>query len=159
MDKLIQRLGRAVKAVLTGLDRIVFEGLIRPLTYEEEGRGFCRRRGILNKHYGDWMTSQTHALMGAVASGARLHHDIRPHVGRCDRERPRGQRALLLPPLVRHLISLPERETAVRKRRWSRGRSVTPKPAGMSSFTTLSTAASRKYSHALPYAGPAQIRS
>ena len=66
MNKLIQRFGRAVKAVLTGFDRIVFKGLVRPLGYEGGVEGFCYRRGILNKHYKGWMTSQTEALVQAV---------------------------------------------------------------------------------------------
>ena len=66
MNKLIQRFAQAVKGVLTGFDRIVFKGLIRPLAHEEGVRSFCRAKGILNKDYKKWMTSQTDALVDAV---------------------------------------------------------------------------------------------
>ena len=66
MNKFIQRFGQAVKGVLTGFDRIVFKGLIRPLAYEEGVRSFCRGRSILNKDYKKWMTGQTDALVDAV---------------------------------------------------------------------------------------------
>ena len=63
MNKLIQRLGRAVKAVLTGCDRIVFKGLIRPLAYGNGAISFCRGQGILYKDYKQWMMAQTAALV------------------------------------------------------------------------------------------------
>jgi hypothetical protein len=71
MNQLIQRLGRAVKAVLTGFDRIVFKGLIRPLAYADGAMAFCRGQGILFKDYKQWMMGQTHALVDAVDQYAR----------------------------------------------------------------------------------------
>ena len=41
MKKLIQRLGRAVKGVLTGFDRIVFKGWLRPVTHADGAMSFC----------------------------------------------------------------------------------------------------------------------
>jgi hypothetical protein len=71
MRKLIERLGRGVKGVLTGFDRIVFKGYVLPLMYEEGAMKFLRRRGVLNKDYKEWMLERTEALIGAVDRHAR----------------------------------------------------------------------------------------
>ncbi len=86
MNQLIQRLARAVKAVLTGFDRIVFKGMIRPLAYEEGAMNFCRGQGMLYKDYkhvscfGD---AHVGRLAKAVASArlilrARIGNSSRP---------------------------------------------------------------------------------
>ena len=66
MKNLIARMGHAVKAVLTGFDRIVFKGLIRPLAYAEGAMKFLNRCDVLNKDYKRWMMGQTDALVKAV---------------------------------------------------------------------------------------------
>ena len=71
MKKLIQRLGRAVKGVLTGFDRIVLKGWLRPVAYADGAMSFCRSRGILNKDYKDWMQERTQGLVDAVEEYAQ----------------------------------------------------------------------------------------
>jgi len=71
MKELIQRLGRGVKGVLTGFDRIVFKGHVRALMYAEGAMSFLRRRGVLNKDYKDWMIERSHSLVGALDRYAR----------------------------------------------------------------------------------------
>ncbi|MEK7754190.1 MAG: hypothetical protein AAB403_06075 [Planctomycetota bacterium] len=71
MKGLIERLGRGVKGVLTGFDRIVFKGHILPLMHAEGAMGFLRWRGILNKDYKRWMLERSAALVSAVDRYAR----------------------------------------------------------------------------------------
>ena len=46
MRELIRVLGESVEGVMSGFDRIVFQGLIRPLMYPEGAMGFFSRRRI-----------------------------------------------------------------------------------------------------------------
>ena len=55
MNKLLTCLGKVVKGVLTGFDRIVFKGTILPLAHEDGATSFLRRRGVLNRDYKKWM--------------------------------------------------------------------------------------------------------
>ena len=68
MNPLIQKFPDLVKGTISGFDRIVFKGLIRPLAHVNGVIGFCHRRGILNKQYRDWMMEQSAALIEAVES-------------------------------------------------------------------------------------------
>lgn len=80
MNALIQRFSQMVKGVVSGFDRIVFKGSILPLSYAEGVTAFCRRRGILNKDYKDWMMAQSSALIERVDRYARREtgHAITP---------------------------------------------------------------------------------
>jgi hypothetical protein len=71
MRKLIARLGKVVKGVLTGFDRIVFKGTIRPLAYAEGAMRFLSWRGVLNRDYKRWMLGQTRELTEAVDAYGR----------------------------------------------------------------------------------------
>lgn len=71
MKQLLARFGKAVKAVLTGFDRIVFKGTILPLTYGDGAMSFLRGRGVLNRDYKKWMQAQTDALVTAVDGHVR----------------------------------------------------------------------------------------
>jgi len=71
MKELVARFGKAVKAVLTGFDRIVFKGTILPLAHEEGAMSFLGWRGVLNRDYKKWMQAQTDALVTAVGQYAR----------------------------------------------------------------------------------------
>ena len=59
--------------MLTGLGRVVFKGLIRPLAYADGAMSFCRGQGMLYKDYKQWMMGQTAALVEAVDRYA--HHE------------------------------------------------------------------------------------
>lgn len=71
MHRLVERLGRAVKGVLTGFDRIVFKGSILPLAYEKGAMSFLRWRGVLNKDYKGWMLRQSEQLIEAIDRHSR----------------------------------------------------------------------------------------
>lgn len=63
MPSLYQRLGSIVKGVLSGFDRIVFKGCIRPLMYEAGVASFLQSQGVLNKEYKAWALAQTKTLI------------------------------------------------------------------------------------------------
>jgi hypothetical protein len=71
MNKLLACLGKAVKSVLTGFDRIVFKGTILPLAHEGGAMSFLRGRGVLNRDYKKWMQAQTETLVTSVDRLAR----------------------------------------------------------------------------------------
>jgi hypothetical protein len=66
VKQLIKIFGDAVVGVTSGFDRIVFEGMIRPLMYPEGAMGFFRRRRILFKDAREWVLKQTEQLVSAV---------------------------------------------------------------------------------------------
>jgi hypothetical protein len=63
MERFIGRIGRAVKGVLNGFDRIVFKGSILPLMYALGAMDFLCGRRVLNKDYKKWMMAQTEMLI------------------------------------------------------------------------------------------------
>ncbi|MDZ7760092.1 MAG: hypothetical protein U5L00_07545 [Desulfovermiculus sp.] len=73
MDKIIQRFSSLVKGSISGFDRIVFKGLIRPLMSAKEVMKFCAAKGILNKNYKQWMTDQSASLNQAAEQYAKTH--------------------------------------------------------------------------------------
>ena len=74
MGKIIERFAGLVKGSITGFDRIVFKGLIRPLMSAKEVMKFCAFKGILNKKYKDWMLEQSRALSQAADQYAINHY-------------------------------------------------------------------------------------
>jgi hypothetical protein len=66
MDQLIKAFGDAIVGVSHGFDRIVFQGMIRPLMYSEGAMGFFGRRRILFKDAKNWVTEHTNRLCSAV---------------------------------------------------------------------------------------------
>lgn len=66
MDQLIKTLGDAIVGVTNGFDRIVFQGMLRPLMYPEGAMGFFQRRRIAFKDAKDWVLEQTERLVSAV---------------------------------------------------------------------------------------------
>lgn len=71
MDGFLQRFGGQIKGVITGFDRIVFKGCIRPLMFADGAMGFLRSRGVLNKGYKDWVLKQSAALVCAAEALAQ----------------------------------------------------------------------------------------
>jgi len=67
MDSFLQRFAGRIKGVLTGFDRIVFKGGIRPLMLAEGAMAFLRARGVLDK----WMLAQSAALCAAAERAAQ----------------------------------------------------------------------------------------
>lgn len=66
MKELIRSFGDSIIGVTSGFDRIVFQGMIKPLMYPEGAMGFFDRRRILYKNAKDWLTEQTERLYNAV---------------------------------------------------------------------------------------------
>jgi len=66
VDKLIARIGRAIVARLSGFDRLIPKGFIRPLMYAEGAMDFLRSRKVLNKDYKDWAMDQSQRLIEGV---------------------------------------------------------------------------------------------
>jgi hypothetical protein len=62
MKGFIERLGKSVNGVLSGMDRIIFKGILRPILHPLGAMSFCRSHGILNKNYKAWMLDQTKIL-------------------------------------------------------------------------------------------------
>ena len=54
VDNLIARLGRAIVACISGFDRLMLKGCIRPLMYADGAMEFLRSRKVLNKDYKEW---------------------------------------------------------------------------------------------------------
>ena len=66
MKQLTNFFGDAIVGVTNGFDRIVFQGMIRPLMYAEGAMGFFRRRRILFKDAKEWVIEQTERMNSAV---------------------------------------------------------------------------------------------
>ncbi len=63
MDTLLHRFGSLVKGVITGFDRIVFKGQIRPLLYAAGMQAFLSTHGVLNKNYKNWVTERSKQIV------------------------------------------------------------------------------------------------
>ena len=59
MDTLLTKLGKKIKGVLEGFDRIVFKGHLRPICHEAGMQSFLHSKGILNKNYSDWINAKS----------------------------------------------------------------------------------------------------
>ena len=70
MKQLISALGDSLAGVASGFDRIVFQGTLRPLSFEEGAMSFFRRRGILFKDAKTWVLEQTAQLASTVEQWA-----------------------------------------------------------------------------------------
>lgn len=66
VKQLIKTLGDAVVGVSSGFDRLVFQGMIRPIMYPEGAMSFFRRRRIMFKDAKHWVVEQTQRLVSAV---------------------------------------------------------------------------------------------
>ena len=62
MDTFVQRFGGKIKGVISGFDRIVFKGCLRPLMFADGAMSFFRSRGVLNKDYKEWVMAQSKML-------------------------------------------------------------------------------------------------
>ena len=71
MDTLLSRLGGKVNSIITGFDRIVFKGIIRPIMYPEGMESFLRSRKVRNKDFKDYVMAQSKAIVGSVEEIAK----------------------------------------------------------------------------------------
>jgi len=72
MDTLLTRFASKVNSVLTGFDRIVFKGSIRPIVYAAGMESFLIARNILNKDFKPYAIAQSQAI---VTSAERISND------------------------------------------------------------------------------------
>lgn len=63
MDTLSHRLGVKVKGILEGFDRIVFKGILQPLSFGVGMQLFLHQRGVLNKGFKNWATEVSTAIV------------------------------------------------------------------------------------------------
>lgn len=66
VKQLINTLGDAIVGVSSGFDRLVFQGMIRPVGYQEGAMSFFKRRGIMFKDAKKWVLEHTQRLISAV---------------------------------------------------------------------------------------------
>ena len=66
MKQLIKSFGDSIIGVTSGFDRIVFQGMLRPIMYPIGAMGFFDRRRILFKDARKWVLEQTDRLVSAV---------------------------------------------------------------------------------------------
>ena len=63
MNTFVQRFSGKIKGVISGFDRIVFKGCLRPLMFPDGAMSFFRSRGVLNKNYKEWVMAQSKMLV------------------------------------------------------------------------------------------------
>jgi len=71
MQQLTKAFGDAVVGVTSGFDRIVFQGVIRPLMFVDGAMNFFRRRNILFVDARDWVLARTDRLVKAIDTWSR----------------------------------------------------------------------------------------
>ena len=73
MDTLLSKLGSKVNSVITGFDRIVFRGIIRPIMYATGMESFLLTRRVLNKNFKIYAIKQSQTIIeSAEEMSARL---------------------------------------------------------------------------------------
>jgi hypothetical protein len=63
MDTLLNRLGSKVKNVITGFDRIVFKGIVRPIMHAAGMESFLVARKVKNKDFKTYAMAQSQAIV------------------------------------------------------------------------------------------------
>jgi hypothetical protein len=63
MDTLSSKFSTLVKGVISGFDRIVFKGMIRPLMYSAGMESFLRFRKVLNKDFKNYAITHSRAII------------------------------------------------------------------------------------------------
>jgi len=71
MDSLLNRLGSKVNSILTGFDRIVFKGSIRPITHADGMESFLVARRIQNKDFKSYAVAQSQAIVQSAEQISR----------------------------------------------------------------------------------------
>jgi len=71
MDTLSSKFSSVVKGVISGFDRIVFKGMIRPLMYSTGMESFLWHRKVLNKEFKNYALTQSRAIIESAEELAR----------------------------------------------------------------------------------------
>jgi hypothetical protein len=72
VDTFLHRFGNKIKGCITGFDRLVFKGILRPLMFTLGAQSFLAVNNILNKDYKGWMVAQSSALVQSVEQSAMV---------------------------------------------------------------------------------------
>jgi hypothetical protein len=59
MDNFLNRFGNLIKGAITGFDRIIFKGILKPLMYEGGMKSFLYNNNVLNKNYKEFMIDKS----------------------------------------------------------------------------------------------------
>jgi len=71
MDTLLNRFSTKVNSVITGFDRIVFKGIVRPIVHSDGMESFLRARKVLNKDFKSYVAAQSQAIVSAAEQTAK----------------------------------------------------------------------------------------
>jgi len=63
MDTLLNKFGNKVKGVLEGFDRIVFKGILKPISYAAGMQKYLSYNKVLNKDYKEWVVNKSAAII------------------------------------------------------------------------------------------------
>ena len=73
MKSFIDRFSNLVKGTISGLDRIVFKGLVLPLMSPGAVISFRNSKAILNKSYKKFIMEQTKTIISYIYQYARIN--------------------------------------------------------------------------------------
>ena len=71
MDTMLSRFSTKVNSIITGFDRIVFKGIVRPIMYSEGMESFLVARKVLNKDFKEYAIKQSQAIADAAEEIAK----------------------------------------------------------------------------------------
>jgi hypothetical protein len=71
MDTLLSRFREKVNSVITGFDRIVFKGMVRPIMYDKGMESFLISRKVLNRDFKDYAVAQSKAIVTSAEEIAK----------------------------------------------------------------------------------------
>ncbi|MCL1918316.1 MAG: hypothetical protein FWG14_08375 [Peptococcaceae bacterium] len=71
MDTLLNRFKEKVNNVITGFDRIVFKGIIRPIMHAAGMESFLAARRVLNKDFKSYAMAQSHKIVESAEDIAK----------------------------------------------------------------------------------------
>jgi len=66
MDTLLNRFTSVVKGIITGFDRIVFKGMLRPIMFPAGMQNFLKSRNVLNKDFKEYALNYSRAIVLSV---------------------------------------------------------------------------------------------
>ena len=74
MDSLLSKFNTVVKNVITGFDRIVFKGMIRPIMHAAGMESFLISRRVLNKDFKEYAMKQSQAIIESADELGKTHN-------------------------------------------------------------------------------------
>ena len=71
MDTLLNKFNTVVNGVISGFDRIVFKGMIRPIMYAAGMESFLVARKVLNKDFKSYVMEQSRVIVESAEDIAK----------------------------------------------------------------------------------------